>query len=121
MKFNMHPSLVEFLRHIKIEIEFCLAHSIGRKYEDFVNDPILSRAVIRSLEIIGEASKKIPSDFKSQFPMVQWKDVGGMRDRLIHQYFGVDYEIVWNTLNEDLPVLKEWIDIMLAFKWDSKD
>jgi uncharacterized protein with HEPN domain len=98
-----------------------MVHGKVKTYDDFINNPILSRAVIRSLEIIGEASKKIPTEFKSRFPLVQWKDISGMRDRLIHHYFGVDHEIVWNTINEDLPVFNEWIDIMLEFAINNSD
>ena len=58
----------------------------------------MKRAVVRSLEVIGEAAKKIPEDFRKSFKNVEWKDVAGMRDKLIHEYFGVDYEIVWKTL-----------------------
>ena len=78
-----------------------------------MEDPIRMRAVVRSLEIIGEATKKIPPDFTRLFPLVSWKEMAGMRDRLIHNYFGVDYEIVWNTLNEDLEVLQIWMPAMI--------
>lgn len=110
----MQPSLTEFLHHIKDEINFCLSQTEGKDYEIFSNDQILTRAVVRSLEIIGEAAKKIPPDFRSQFPLIAWKDISGMRDRLIHHYFGVDLEIVWNTIKDDLPILSEWMDPMIS-------
>jgi uncharacterized protein with HEPN domain len=78
-----------------------------------MQDPIRMRAVVRSLEIIGEATKKIPPDFTCLFPLVSWKEMAGMRDRLIHNYFGVDYEIVWNTVHEDLEVLQIWMPAMI--------
>jgi uncharacterized protein with HEPN domain len=109
----MHPSLTEFFLHIRDEIQFCLKNTDDINFEDFQNDEVLSRAVVRSLEIIGEASKKIPPDFKSQFPLIPWKEISGMRDRLIHHYFGVDLEIVWHTIKEDLPSLNEWMDILI--------
>lgn len=109
----MQPSLTEFLRHIQDEINFCLNQTKGKDFETFSNDEILTRAIVRSLEIIGEASKKVPPDFRSQFPLITWKDISGMRDRLIHHYFGVDLEIVWNTVLEDLPILSEWMDPMI--------
>jgi uncharacterized protein with HEPN domain len=68
---------------------------------------------VRSLEIIGEASKQVPDDFKAQYNQVPWKEMAGMRDRLIHNYFGVDYETVYNTLQQDLSVLRYWIDLIL--------
>ena len=73
----MQPSLTEFLHHIKQEVDFCLLHTQGKDFDSFFNDGVLTRAIVRSLEIIGEASKKIPPDFKSQFPLVQWKDISG--------------------------------------------
>jgi uncharacterized protein with HEPN domain len=113
MKFNMHPSITEFLSHIKEETEFCIEKTESISFEDFQNDEVLSRAIVRSLEIIGEASKKLPPDFTSQFPLVPWKNMAGMRDRLIHHYFGVDPEIVWSTIKEDLPNLSIWLDPMI--------
>lgn len=105
----MQPSLVEFLRHIQCEIEFCRHVTSDMSYDVFVDDPVMTRAVDRSLEIIGEATKKIPPDFSAAFPLVPWRDMAGMRDRLIHNYFGVDYEIVWHTVREDLAVLQVWM------------
>jgi uncharacterized protein with HEPN domain len=105
----MQPSLTEFIRHIQDEIEFCITNTKNINFDDFQSNPILCRAVVRSLEIIGEASKKIPPDFKSKFPLIPWRDMSGMRDRLIHDYFGVDLEIVWTTINSDLHYLREWM------------
>jgi uncharacterized protein with HEPN domain len=105
----MQPSLVEFLSHIRLEIEFCRQTTSDVSYDVFVEDPVMTRAVVRSLEIIGEATKKIPPDFSAAFPLVPWRDMAGMRDRLIHNYFGVDYEIVWHTVREDLAVLEVWM------------
>lgn len=109
----MHPSITEFLLHIKDETEFCITKTEDLAFEDFQNDEILTRAVVRSLEIIGEATKKLPPDFTSQYPLVSWKDMAGMRDRLIHHYFGVDLEIVWSTIKDDLPNLSVWLDPMI--------
>jgi uncharacterized protein with HEPN domain len=74
-------------------------------YEDFVQDRKTSNAVIRSLEVIGEAAKKIPEDVRLNYPEVPWKEISGMRDKLIHEYFGVDLEIVWETVLHDLSSL----------------
>src|SRR5215218_3919962 len=104
----MRPSVIEFIRHIDDEISFCLQETPKLSYPEFVSDQKLTRAVVRSLEIIGEASKQIPDDFKAQYNQVPWKEMAGMRDRLIHDYFGVDYETVDNTIQQDLPVLKYW-------------
>ena len=66
--------------------------------ENFINDEVKSRAFIRSLEIIGEATKKLPKEFTMEYLENYWKSIAGMRDKLIHNYFGVDYEIVWDVL-----------------------
>ena len=70
MKFNMHHSITEFLSHIKEETEFCIDKTEGISFKDFQNDEVLTRAIVRSLEIIGEATKKLPPDFTSKFPLV---------------------------------------------------
>ncbi len=62
-----------------------------------MRDPTLQRAFVRSLEIIGEAVKNVPSDIRNQYPDVEWRSIAGMRDKMIHDYFGVDYEIVWDV------------------------
>lgn len=109
----MHPSAIEFLNHIFEEIHFCTEKTLDLTYEEFVDDEVLCRAVVRSLEIIGEASKRIPEETKLKYPLVEWKTAAGMRDRLIHNYFGVDYEVVYQTIKSDLPILKEWITTIL--------
>jgi uncharacterized protein with HEPN domain len=68
------------------------------------------KAVIRSLEVLGEASKKIPESIKARYPYVPWKRMAGMRDKLIHEYFGVDLEIVWNVVKNELPPIKPFIE-----------
>jgi uncharacterized protein with HEPN domain len=76
-------------------------------------DETLRRAFIRSLEIIGEAAKKVPADFRAQYPVVEWRAMAGMRDRLIHDYFGVDYELVWDVVQKRIPQLRDQIASIL--------
>jgi uncharacterized protein with HEPN domain len=81
--------------------------------ETFTSDETLRRAFVRSLEIIGEATKKIPPDFRSEHPHINWRAMAGMRDRLIHGYFGVDYEIVWDVVQNRIPELRNQISAIL--------
>ncbi|MFB6262229.1 MAG: DUF86 domain-containing protein [Bradymonadaceae bacterium] len=77
---------------------------------EFVSDPTLKRAFSRSIEKIGEAVKQIPGDVRRANPEVPWKQIAGMRDILIHEYFRVDYEVVWNVVKEDIPELDDALD-----------
>lgn len=80
---------------------------INKKGKDyFMDNPLLQDAIIRQIEIIGEASKRVSSKTIKNYPQIPWKDIAGMRDKLIHGYFGVDLVSVWNTVCKDIPVLK---------------
>ncbi|MCK5170388.1 MAG: DUF86 domain-containing protein [Bacteroidales bacterium] len=78
-------------------------------FEDFQNDDKTISAVIRKFEIIGEASKKIPDTIKKQNQSIPWKEMAGMRDKLIHDYMGVDIDVVWKTIESDIILLDEMI------------
>ncbi|MBU3675679.1 MAG: DUF86 domain-containing protein [Chitinophagaceae bacterium] len=103
----------EYLKHIYDECVYLLSVSQGLQKNDFLDNETLKRAVVRSLEIIGEATKKIPADIKVQWHTIQWKNMAGMRDRLIHDYMGVDYSLVWDVLMNKIPTLSEQIKIVL--------
>ena len=79
-------------------------------YEEFTEDRKTINAVIRSLEIIGEATKKIPPDIRNKYPLVPWKEIAGMRDKLIHEYFGVDLSIIWETIQHDFADLENAVE-----------
>ncbi|MCL6642407.1 MAG: DUF86 domain-containing protein [Candidatus Bipolaricaulota bacterium] len=113
----MSLSVLEYLRHIRDEAEYLIAqaHKITDK-KAFMQDETLKRAFVRSLEIIGEAAKKIPSDFRQQYSSIDWKALAGMRDRLIHGYFGVDYEIVWDIVITKVPVLHKEIQHIIRLE-----
>jgi uncharacterized protein with HEPN domain len=83
-------------------------------YEKFAKDNKTVDAVMRNLEIIGEATKQIPDDVRAKHPKIPWKDMAGMRDRLIHKYFGVALDVVWKTINVRLPEIKPLIEGALA-------
>ena len=103
----MSKQPIEYLRHIQDECNFILS-VIGRDLtkEEFLENEVLKRAVVRSLEIIGEASKNIPGDFKLRWKNINWKNMAGMRDRLIHDYMGVNYSIVWDVVKTKIPDLR---------------
>lgn len=81
----------------------------GMDYEMFENDKKTIQAVTRSLEIIGEAANYIPQEIKKNFPEIPWRDMISMRNKVLHEYFGVDEEVLWQTIKEDLLPLKEKI------------
>ncbi|HWF61400.1 MAG TPA: DUF86 domain-containing protein [Nitrospira sp.] len=99
----------DYLRHILVEIEYLSDQSRTLTYERFAADETLRRAFVRSLEIIGEAVKNLPDEFRASHPEVEWRPIARMRDRLIHGYFGVDYQLVWDVVYEKLPELKRSI------------
>ncbi len=109
----MSKKPVEFLKHISDECEYLLSVNKGLSKEDFLDNETLKRAVVRSLEIIGEATKKIPAEFKVKWNTIQWKNIGGMRDRLIHDYMGVNYSIVWDVFKNKIPELYDQIQGVL--------
>lgn len=102
----MSKSPVEFLRHVVDEIVFLDKEVFSLGEERFMHDETLQRAAARSLEVIGEAIKQVPEDFRIAHADIDWKSFAGLRDKLIHHYFGVDYAIVWDVIVHELPELK---------------
>ena len=109
----MSISQTEFLEHILVEIEYLKRYSSHLSFDQFIQDETLKRACTRSLEIIGEASKKLSNDLKSRYTEIDWKSITGTRDKLIHDYFGVDFEIVWDILKNKIPIFEKQIRTIL--------
>ncbi|MEO6281932.1 MAG: HepT-like ribonuclease domain-containing protein [Dyadobacter sp.] len=106
----MSPSQIDFLKHIQQELHFLVNHSKDVTFEKFLDDDLINRAYIRSLEIIGEADKKVPDEIRYKYNEVDWRGMTGLRDVLIHQYFQVDYQVVWDVIQNIVPLANNWID-----------
>jgi uncharacterized protein with HEPN domain len=112
----MSPSLLDFLRHILHECDYLMQLKHGRDRAALLDDPTNSRAIVRSLEVIGEAVKKLPMELRNAYPQVAWADMAGMRDVLIHHYFGVDYDIVWEVLEKEIPELQHELQRIIGLE-----
>lgn len=103
-----------FLRHILDAINQIEEYVAGLDQRAFMTSRLVQDGVIRQFEIIGEATKNLSQDLRKNYPDIPWKDIAGMRDKLIHQYFGVDMAAVWETVAKDLPALKDNISRIIA-------
>ena len=95
-----------FIGHILESIHLIEKYTDQVTKKDFLESNNIQDAVIRRLEIIGEAVKNLPPEFRAEYPDVQWRQIAGMRDVLIHGYFGVDLDLTWNVVKSDLPELE---------------
>ena len=101
------------IRHILDAGREAVAFAKGRSRSGLDTDRKLNLSLVRLLEIIGEAAKNIPKDITQKYPEIPWQKMAGMRDRLIHFYFGVKYDLVWQTIKKDIPHLKPLIQKIL--------
>jgi uncharacterized protein with HEPN domain len=97
------------LRHILEEMDFLMENCSAIDVQNLMADKVLSRACLKSLEIIGEASRNISEDLKRAHPEVPWRQMTGLRNKLFHHYFGVDWEIIADVLKNELPGLRQYI------------
>ena len=104
-----------YLKHIWDAISQIEKYVKGVKYENFIVNHLIQDGVIRQIEIIGEATKRLSKDIRKQYSKIPWKDIAGMRDKLIHDYFGVDVDAVWDTVQKDIPSLKNDVKNIIIF------
>lgn len=112
----MSPSDKVLFEHILEEIRYIQGQVTGLTEESFLNDDTAKRAFARSLEIIGEAVKNLSPALTTSHPEIEWRRMAGMRDKLIHGYFSVNYRLVWDVAVRLLPELKTQLEIILSEK-----
>ena len=106
----MTRNTVVYLRDILDNMNLAEEFVEGRAYDEFTADRKTVYAVLRCLEVVGEAAKNVPLPVRERYPAIPWKDMAGMRDRLIHLYFGVSHEKIWRAVKEDIPAIKPFIE-----------
>jgi len=109
---------IDFIGDIQEAMELSVLYTKGLTFRKFLEDRKTQDAVVRNLEVMGEATKNLSSSFKAKYPDVPWKTLAGLRDKLIHFYFGIDYKIVWSVVKKELPKLRKQINEILKQKAD---
>lgn len=109
MKREIKDYIIDIIDSMNKAIKFIE----GMSYEQFIQDDKTIFAVVRALEIIGEAIKKIPEEIKAKYPEIPWKGMAGMRNKVIHEYFGINLKYIWTTIKERIPEIKPMFEKIL--------
>lgn len=110
----VNPDSLVFLRHIQDSCRKINEYISGEDYAKFANDEKTVSAVLRELSVIGEAARKTMDDFREKHPRIPWNKIFGMRNKLVHDYAGVQLPIVWQTTQEDIPILLQIVNEILG-------
>jgi len=110
----MKRTILDYLNDIVDSMDKAQEFVGGMTYDDFFREDKTQFAVVRALEIIGEASKKIPVPIREKYPQIPWRSITGMRDKVVHEYFGLDLRVIWKTVKEDVPAVKPHFEKLLA-------
>ena len=102
-----------FIKHIRDSINEIDSFTKNVSKEKFIEEKLIQNAVIRSIEVIGEAVKNLPKGFRIKYKEIPWSKIAGMRDKIIHHYFGLDLDTIWDIIKEDIPELKKEIKNIL--------
>jgi uncharacterized protein with HEPN domain len=105
---------LDYLRDMLDATEKALRFTAGMTFSRFIEDDKTAFAVVRALEVLGEAAKKVPKSVRDRYPDLPWRAMTGIRDKLIHEYFGVNLQVVWQTIQEDLPSAKKALARMVT-------
>jgi uncharacterized protein with HEPN domain len=103
----MNRIYIDYLRDMLENANRAMQFTEGMNFEAFSKDEKTIYAVIRAVEIVGEATRNIPEEIRTKYPEIPWRDASDMRNKLVHRYFGINLEVIWQTLSEDLPMLAD--------------
>ncbi|OGW45487.1 MAG: nucleotidyltransferase [Nitrospirae bacterium RBG_13_41_22] len=109
----MRRSYLLYLEDILTSTNKILKYSGNYSYEELLKDEMRIDAIIRNFEIIGEASSNIPQEIRDKYPFIEWRNISDFRNVLAHEYFGIDYEIMWEIIRDKLPELQRGIQTIL--------
>lgn len=102
-----------FLKHILENIVLIEQNISEADFNNFIKNKTIQDAIVREIEIIGEATKNVSENLKNKHPEIPWRKISGMRDKIVHEYFDIDLEVIWKTVQNDLPIFKKQIEDLL--------